>query len=213
MAKTPRGKCDHCDNPERVLRSGLCNAHALRLKRHGHPLASAPGLSGYGPCSVTGCTIKAFSGHALCLAHKAAVDTSGYLGLPARLADNIAFPDDLTDHWMWTGYTNGVGYGYISWLGKDQPAHRVLFTVTGGTIPEGYDLDHLCRVSMCVNPTHMEPVTPAENRRRGGMRLRCIRGHLMSEAMIVHRSSGKVTRSCQACVRDRAAEKLQGASA
>ena len=46
-------------------------------------------------------------------------------------------------------------------------AHRALYENVNGPVPYGLQLDHLCRVPSCVNPDHLEPVTPAENCRRG----------------------------------------------
>lgn len=71
--------------------------------------------------------------------------------------------------WLWTASLTGDGYGRISLGGKFGPmglAHRVAYELLVGPIPEGLELDHLCRVRRCVNPEHLEPVTHAENVRR-----------------------------------------------
>jgi hypothetical protein len=68
--------------------------------------------------------------------------------------------------WIWTGpLTNGYGYFHVE--GKSARAHRWAYQVLVGPIPDGLVIDHLCRVRNCVNPAHMEPVTHAENTRRG----------------------------------------------
>lgn len=71
--------------------------------------------------------------------------------------------------WLWTGALNDSGYGVI--LIDDHRtlmyAHRVIYERFVGPIPAGMTLDHLCRTRHCVNPTHVEPVTNAENVRRG----------------------------------------------
>jgi hypothetical protein len=67
----------------------------------------------------------------------------------------------------WTGARSRAGYGYLKIEGRAVGAHRIMFTAWGGEIPAGYTLDHLCRVHHCVRPTHLEPVTIAENSRRG----------------------------------------------
>ena len=68
--------------------------------------------------------------------------------------------------WLWTGCTNRGGYGLTKFRGRTTGAHRAVYRLLVGPIPEGLDLDHLCSVRLCVNPAHLEPVTHAENVRR-----------------------------------------------
>lgn len=68
--------------------------------------------------------------------------------------------------WLWTGTLNGAGYGTYRVDGQTVGAHRHVYEVERGPIPEGLHLDHLCSVRRCVNPSHLEPVTPSENIRR-----------------------------------------------
>lgn len=68
--------------------------------------------------------------------------------------------------WLWTASCNPGGYGIFR-DGKQLVAHRWSYKRLVGPIPEGLQLDHLCRVRSCVNPAHLEPVTQAENIRRG----------------------------------------------
>jgi uncharacterized protein (DUF433 family) len=71
--------------------------------------------------------------------------------------------------WIWNRHTNKkTGYALLSsWyknpLGGSRYAHRYFYTLIKGPIPEGLQLDHLCRVRCCVNPNHLEPVTAKEN--------------------------------------------------
>ena len=68
--------------------------------------------------------------------------------------------------WVWHGSRTPLGYGRF-WFGRGQQAHRVSYEYHVGPIPEGLHIDHLCRNTSCVNPDHLEPVTPRENILRG----------------------------------------------
>lgn len=60
------------------------------------------------------------------------------------------------------------GYGRVRWQGKELQIHRVVWELIEGIpIPEGILLDHLCRVRLCANPDHLEPVTVRVNTFRG----------------------------------------------
>jgi hypothetical protein len=83
-------------------------------------------------------------------------------------------------------------------------AHRVVYQLLAGPIPEALDLDHLCKVQHCVNPAHLEPVTHGENVLRGlspsaeNKRARtCRRGHLLAgDNLIVHQDGHRNCREC-----------------
>jgi hypothetical protein len=78
--------------------------------------------------------------------------------------------------WLWTGGLNNCGYGQVSFQGRTQAAHRVVWELLVGPIAKGLQLDHLCHMRLCVNPDHLEPVTKAENMRRAGVRNGWIKG-------------------------------------
>ena len=74
--------------------------------------------------------------------------------------------------WLWQGATlNGYGRFHLegsSEMGtkRQVKAHRFSYELVNGPIPKGITLDHLCRITQCVNPDHLEPVAPIENLRR-----------------------------------------------
>ena len=81
-------------------------------------------------------------------------------------------PEPNSGCWLWIGADDGRnGYGRVnpSKYGQRQ-AHRVMYELDKGPIPEGLVIDHKCHTPCCVNPDHMEPVTQIENMRRGRYR-------------------------------------------
>lgn len=68
---------------------------------------------------------------------------------------------------VWRGAKSGKDYGVYGVAGRQVYAHRYSYEQSKGEIPPGYVIDHLCRNHPCVNPDHLEAVTPGENIRRG----------------------------------------------
>lgn len=112
----------------------------------------------------------------------------------------------------WRAGTNGVGYGvfhpFTTTTNRKVYAHRWAYEQRFGPIPDGLHLDHLCRNPICVNPDHLEPVTPRENLLRGvgssaknARKTECLRGHSLSGDNLIVRASGY--RNCRECIRMR----------
>ena len=97
------------------------------------------------------------------------------------------------------------GYGQFRVGTQRKLAHRVAYEWSLGEIPEGLDLDHLCRVRNCVNPSHLEPVTRQENLRRGignphKHKTHCPRRHEYNEENTYY-DSKRNKRQCRVCRR------------
>lgn len=115
--------------------------------------------------------------------------------------------------WIWTGKLHPkAGYGLAMPRYGDVFAHRASYKLFRGEIPKGMHIDHLCRVKRCVNPDHLEVVTPAENNRRGLSRsalniqkTSCIHGHPFDEAntRLYIGKDGRRVRFCIACTKRR----------
>jgi len=91
--------------------------------------------------------------------------------------------------WNFTG-AHSATYGQLWWNRSQWLAHRVSYVLFVGPIPDGMQLDHICRNRSCVNPFHLDPVTAHENADRAGMpagtrqgsKTHCKRGHAYSLA-------------------------------
>jgi hypothetical protein len=124
--------------------------------------------------------------------------------------------DQATGCWLWTGGTNAEGYGIIIRNGDERlRVHRVSYEIHySAAIPDGHDLDHVChtrdplcvggpacRHRRCINPLHLEPVTRAENVRRGFARVpktHCANNHEFTPANTRIRRG---RRECITCAR------------
>lgn len=113
--------------------------------------------------------------------------------------------------WLWTASLDHRGYGQINAggrRGKPLAAHRVAYELVVGPIPDGTELDHLCRNTICVRPDHLDPVTHTENMYRTPWvqaqmaKTRCVHGHEFTPAN-TYRRPGDNRRQCRACRRER----------
>lgn len=129
-----------------------------------------------------------------------------------RFAQRVALTDSGCLEWL--GATTGSGYAQIK-LGPDEGkrlvyVHRWSYEHHIGPIPEGLEVDHLCRNTICVLPDHLEAVTPSVNFWRSAnaaavnaRKTHCIRGHPLAGANL--EASPEGWRRCRECrrVRDR----------
>lgn len=102
--------------------------------------------------------------------------------------------------WFWRGNVGLKGYGKFFMAGVAWLAHRLAYTLCVGPIPPGMEIDHLCFTKICVNPAHLEAITPQENKLRWKHQMRsrthCKRGHLFTDVYIP-KSGSPVCRACQ----------------
>ena len=98
------------------------------------------------------------------------------------------------------------GYGRYKSHGKKLVVHRLAYEIVIGPIPEGLQLDHLCRVRACFCPSHLEPVTGKENINRSpltgpgslhGRKTHCQRGHPYSPENTQKNNGARVCRECK----------------
>lgn len=108
---------------------------------------------------------------------------------------------------LWTGSSNGKGYGTF-WLdGRTVKAHRAAVELADGQpIPNGLEVDHRCRNRACVRRSHLDPVTHRVNILRSTNHVaaraavtHCPAGHAYDEANTYRAPNG--TRKCRACKR------------
>jgi len=120
-----------------------------------------------------------------------------------RLLEKVE--EDENGCWLYQGALNESGYGRFAYHGihgyGTDYAHRAAFHLANGWLPEGYEqtIDHLCRVHRCVNPDHLEVVSPKEQMARSpffGLRTTCIRGHALTEDNVYLYHGHRRCRSC-----------------
>lgn len=117
--------------------------------------------------------------------------------------------DRTGECWTWIPQGGAGGYAYFYFRGRQVLAHRFIYEQEIGPIPDGLVLDHTCKRRNCVRPSHLEPVTYAENNERAGSaeagaayqrsKTCCPQGHPYNDENTYIRPDR--SRSCRACQR------------
>ena len=132
-------------------------------------------------------------------------------GTSESFAERVfTYVDATGDCWEWTGATNEGGYGVIGRGGRgsgNMQAHRAVWFLLVGEIPEDVQYDHLCRNHGCVNPSHGDPVPAEINKERGfspavlySKRETCEFGHPL-DGRLGGRGGKRSHRYCKTCKR------------
>jgi hypothetical protein len=118
-----------------------------------------------------------------------------------------------TPCWVWTGCLSSKKYSSLKIKGRMVRAHRLSYERWVGNIPHGLVIDHLCRVTQCVNPLHLEPVTHRVNTLRGDTlpaahikKTHCPSGHPYSGDNLYVSPKG---RECMICRRKHSREYMR----
>lgn len=114
----------------------------------------------------------------------------------------VPIRDKETGCLIWRGRVDDNGYGKrgSAW------AHRLAYEASNGPIPPGWDVDHLCRIPLCVEPTHLEAVPPETNQERrveSNRRERCPQDHLLGGANLIQITTRPNERHCRECKKKR----------
>lgn len=116
----------------------------------------------------------------------------------ATFLSNIRRTDSC---WLWTGKTNGRGYGKLYYGGRTERAHRLSFKLFRHDIPDELVIDHLCNNKVCVNPEHLDAVTQQVNVGRyyaaKAPKPVCVNGHAMTYHNTYQYGNRKICKECK----------------
>jgi hypothetical protein len=120
--------------------------------------------------------------------------------------DKWTYKDPNSGCWLWLGAANKDGYAKSenSAYPGETLGHRLSYLYHVGSIPDNKEIDHVCRVRCCVNPSHLEAILHVENVRIGEnywrKKTHCINGHEFTQTnarFVV--SAGRKRRICKQC--------------
>ena len=153
--------------------------------------------------------------------HYQSAKAKGTLPLQWKRAQRAAMPIEKkldimkrvhpeTGCWEWTGRLSEDGYGKVPVAsGRYGSVHRLSYQLKWGSVPDGLEIDHVCRNRRCFNPDHLEAVTRRENVRRGALpemmrkkatdQTHCRLGHPLSGSNLVLQGPEKKFRVCRIC--------------
>lgn len=203
-----------------------CSWHGHRLKKYAGPCGKR---SKWRVTSPEGETTY------VCGWHVGSAERRGYESEPLRKPNPKTWApirprieantkiDAETGCWNWTGATNNGErpgrYGVMNFNGKSSTAHRASYTEWKGDIPKGWEVDHLCGNTLCVNPEHLEAVdrkthllhrTPTSLASRNAAKTHCPSGHpyTAENTVVRNQSSGRsgLARFCKQCLKDQHAK-------
>lgn len=109
-------------------------------------------------------------------------------------------PEPMSGCWLWLGALDKYGYAVLKINHIQKKGSRVSWELYKGEIEDGLHIDHKCRNTACVNPDHLEPVTPKENTRRGlnvDLKTHCGQGHLWIEENIYNNKGKNYCKICR----------------